>query len=236
MPNKNVLPAHQARSRESLRKLLLAATEVLGQHGVEGATIPRIAQHAGLTPGSVYRRFHDKDALLETAILRILERQDQSMKTGMTPLVTAQIPLPVFVEQIITGMVLTYRAKAPLLRAMKQFAQARSHTPFAKKACKLEVSYFERVVDVFMTHRDEIRHPDPRTAVSMALMMVVGTLFELVVFPSDMKAWKHLLPKDDQTLKKELTRAFLSYLDVANESTPSAAEKVDLQHNRKTDG
>jgi len=225
MPTKNVLPAHQARSRESLRKLLLAATEVLGQHGVEGATIPRIAQHAGLTPGSVYRRFHDKDALLETAILGILERQDQSMKTGMTPLVTAQIPLPVFVEQIITGMVLTYRAKAPLLRAMKQFAQTRSNTPFAKKASKLEVSYFERVVDVFMTHGDEIRHPNPRTAVSMALMMVVGTLFELVVFPSDLKAWKHLLPKDDQTLKQELTRAFLSYLGVENRPAPANTPK-----------
>jgi AcrR family transcriptional regulator len=225
MPTKNVLPAHQARSRESLRKLLLAATEVLGQHGVEGTTIPRIAQHAGLTPGSVYRRFHDKDALLETAILGILERQDQSMKTGMTPLVTAQIPLPVFVEQIITGMVLTYRTKAPLLRAMKQFAQSRSNTPFAKKACKLEVSYFERVVDVFMTHRDEIHHPNPRTAVSMALMMVVGTLFELVVFPTDLKAWKHLLPKDDQALKQELTRAFLSYLGVENRPASTNTEK-----------
>jgi len=214
MSKKTVLPAYQARSRESLRKLLQAAIEVLGQHGVEGATIPRIAHHAGLTPGSIYRRFHDKEALLETAILGILERQDESMKTGMTPLITAKIPLAVFSEQIITAMVVNYRAKAPMLRAMKQFAQTRRGTPFEKKACKLEVSYFERVVDVFLTHQDEIHHPDPRTAVSMALMMVVGTLFELVVFPSDLKAWKELLPKDDQALKKELTRAFLRYLGV----------------------
>jgi AcrR family transcriptional regulator len=214
MPKKTVLPAHQARSRESLRKLLIAATEVLGQHGVEGATIPRIAQHAGLTPGSVYRRFHDKDALIETAVLGILERQDEAMKTGMTPLVTAQIPLAVFVEQVITGMVVSYRAKASLLRAMKQFVQSRTNTPFAKKVGRLEVNYFERVVELFLSHRDEIHHPDPRIAVSMALMMVVGTLFQLVVFPTDLKAWKGLLPKDDKALKQELTRAFLSYLGV----------------------
>jgi hypothetical protein len=55
------------------QKPLKAAAEVLGQHGVEGATIPRIAKHAGLTPGAVYRRFPDKDALLETVILGILE-------------------------------------------------------------------------------------------------------------------------------------------------------------------
>jgi AcrR family transcriptional regulator len=218
MSKKTVLPAHQARSRESLRKLLIAATEVLGQHGVEGATIPRIAQHAGLTPGSVYRRFHDKDGLLETAILGILERQDEAMKTGMTPLATGQIPLAVFVEQVITGMVVTYRAKASLLRAMKQFVQSRANTSFTKKVCKLEVSYFERVVELFLSHRDEIHHPEPRIAVSMALMMVVGTLFQLVVFPTDLKAWKGLLPKDDKALKQELTRAFLSYLGVEAQS------------------
>jgi AcrR family transcriptional regulator len=215
MAEKKVLPAYQARSRESLRKLLEATTEVLGQHGVEGATIPRIAQHAGLTPGSVYRRFHDKDALLETAILGILEHQEESMRTGMTPIATAQVSLAVFAEQVITGMVVTYRSKAALLRAMKQFAQGRQNTPFAKKACKLEVSYFGRVVDVFLTHREEIRHPDPRIAVSTGLMMVVGTLFQLIVFPTaGLKEWKGLLPKDDQALKVELTRAFLSYLGV----------------------
>ncbi|MFI5106681.1 MAG: TetR family transcriptional regulator, partial [Terriglobales bacterium] len=47
------LAPQQARSRESLRKLLKAAAEVLGQHGLEGATIPRIARHAGLTPGAI---------------------------------------------------------------------------------------------------------------------------------------------------------------------------------------
>ena len=42
--------------------------------------------------------------------------------------------------------------------------------------------------------------------------MVVSTLFELVVLPQDLRAWRGLLPKDDQALKRELTRAFLSYL------------------------
>src|SRR5437868_3424328 len=56
MTDKTLAP-QQARSRESTRRLLKAAAEVLGQHGLEAATIPRIAEHAGLTPGAVYRRF-----------------------------------------------------------------------------------------------------------------------------------------------------------------------------------
>src|SRR5262247_4515900 len=123
---KNPLAPQQARSRESLRKLLKAAAEVLGQHGIEGATIPRIARHAGLTPGAVYRRFRDKDALLEAAILGILERQDERLKVGLTPAMTAKIPLDVFAEQIVGGMVTTYRAHAALLRACRQFTLARA--------------------------------------------------------------------------------------------------------------
>src|SRR6185369_13202095 len=102
---RKTLEPQQARSRESLRRLLKAATEVLGQHGVEGTTIPRIAQHAGLTPGSVYRRFHDKEALLETVILGVLERQDERLHASMTLEMAQQIPLPVFAEQLINGMV-----------------------------------------------------------------------------------------------------------------------------------
>lgn len=204
----------QERSRESLRKLQKATAEVLGQHGVEGTTIPRIAQHAGLTPGAIYRRFRDKDELLESTILGILERQEERMKNGITPEKAAQIPLPLFAEQVIGGMVITYRANAALLRAMRQFAQSRPHTPFWKKAGKIEARSFERVVNLFLAHRKEIKHPDPRTAISLAFMLVSSMLFDWVVMPVDVSAWKNFLPKDDQELKLELTRAFLSYLGV----------------------
>ena len=211
---RKTLEPQQERSRESLRRLLKAAAEVLGQHGVEGTTIPRIAHHAGLTPGAVYRRFHDKDALLETVILRILERQDERVRSGITPAAAARIPMTVLAEQFVGGMVTTYRLNAPLLRAMRIFVQGRANTPFWRKAIKLEVHAFERAVDLFVAHRKDIRHPDPRTAVSLAMLMVISTLFEIVVMPQDLGAWKGLLPKDDARLKGELTRAFLNYLGV----------------------
>src|SRR5437899_2360739 len=92
------LAPQQARSRESLRKLLKAAAAVLAHHGVDGATIPRIAAHAGLTPGAVYRRFKDKDALFESVILGILERQQEQL-LGTTADAARPIPLAVFADQ-----------------------------------------------------------------------------------------------------------------------------------------
>jgi AcrR family transcriptional regulator len=213
MARKTLAP-QQARSRESTRKLLKAAAEVLGQHGVEGATIPRIAEHAGLTPGAIYRRFHDKEALLETVILGILERQDERLRIALTPAMARQIPLSVFAEQLITNMLVSYRANAGLLRALRQFVKGRDNTAFYKKAVKLEMRTFEYLIELFLMHRKEIRHPEPKTAVSFAVIMLTSTLVELILVDHDLKNWQAVIPKDDQSLKRELLRSFLNYLGV----------------------
>lgn len=218
MAQKNSLAPQQARSRESLRKLLKAAAEVLGQHGVKGTTIPRIAQHAGLTPGAVYRRFPDKDALLETVILGILERQDERLRVALTPEMARQIPLAVFAEQMITSMLISYRASAGLLRAVRQFVQGRDQTAFYKKVAKQEMRSFEYMMELFLVHRKQIRHRDPQVAVAFALMTLSSTLIELILVDHDLRCWQAVIPKDDQTLKRELLRSFLSYLGVEPKS------------------
>ena len=189
-----------------------AAAEVLGQHGVEGATIPRIAAHAGLTPGAIYRRFNDKDALLEAVILGVLERQEERLRSGLTPDTAGQIPLHVFAEQLVHSLLISYRANAGQLRAMQQFVRSRVNTEFWNKACKLEVRSYNRIVALILANAGDIRHPKPRMAASLGLIMVISTLQEVILNTPEPKVWKGLLPMDDATLKKELTRAFLSYL------------------------
>jgi len=184
---------------------------VLGQQGVAGTTIPRIAARAGLTPGAVYRRFRNKDVLLETAILRILEDQHKFLALSLSVEAAAKIPFSTLAEQIINSLVLSYRANASLLRAVRQFLQEKEGSPFWKKASKLEMRTFEHLVGVFVTS-GEIEHADPRAAAALALVMLIGTLWEVVVSPGDVKLWKGLLPKDDTTLQVELTRSFLRYL------------------------
>jgi AcrR family transcriptional regulator len=216
---RQTLAPQQARSRESLGKLLKAAVEVLGQQGVAGTTIPRIAAHAGLTPGAVYRRFRNKDVLLETAILRILEDQDKLLRLSLTVEAAAEIPFATLAEQVINILVVSYRANASLLRAVRQFLQEREGTAFWKKASKLEIRTLEYLVAIFVTSGREIRHADPRAAAALGLMMVIGTLWEVVVNSGDIRLWKGLLPKDDRTLKRELVRSFLGYLGVERNFT-----------------
>ena len=211
---RRTLAPQQARSRESLSKLLKAVVEVLGQHGVAGTTIPRIAAHAGLTPGAVYRRFRNKDVLLETAILRILDDQNRILRLSLTVEAAAGIPLPTLAEQVINSLVVSYRVNASLLRAIRQLLQDNEGTLFWKKASTLEARTFEHLVTIFVTGRNEITHANPRAAAALGLVMVMGALWEIVVNPGSAKQWKDLMPKDDRALKRELVRAFLGYLGV----------------------
>jgi AcrR family transcriptional regulator len=210
----HTLEPQQARSRESLGRLLKAAIQVLGHHGLAGTTIPRIAALAGLTPGAVYRRFRNKDVLLETAILRILEDQDRHLRLSVTVATAAGIPLPALAEQFINSLVLSYRRNAGLLRAVRQFLQDREGTAFWKKGTRLEMRTFEHMVAVLVVSGGEIKHAEPRAATALGLVMVIGTLWEVLVNPGDAKLWKGLLPKDDEALGRELTRSFLAYLGV----------------------
>jgi len=220
MPKKEkTLEPQQERSRESLRRLLKAAAEVLGQHGLAGATIPRIAAHAALTPGAVYRRFRNKDVLLETMILQIMGDQDKILRQSITITMAAEIPAAVLAGQIISSLLVSYRRNAGLLRAIRQFAQGREGTPFWKKVTKLEVRTFEYVVDLLVASKGKICHSDPRTAVGLGVAMIVGALWELVVYPLNARVWKGFVPGSDKELQQELTRSLLSYL---------ATEKQDI--------
>jgi AcrR family transcriptional regulator len=171
-----------------------------------------------LTPGSIYRRFRDKDALLETVIIGILERQDERLRTMLTPDMARQIPLAVLAEQLINNLLVGYRANAGLMRALRKFAQGRDNTSFYRKVSGLEIRTCQYLVDLFMLHRKEIKHPDPQMAVSFALMMIISALRELIFVDHDMQSWQAVIPKDDQSLKRELLRSFLRYLGIEHKN------------------
>jgi hypothetical protein len=136
------------------------------------------------------------------------------LRHSITVDMAAEMPLAVLAEQIINAMLASYRSKAGLLRAVRQFVQDRQATTFGKKVTRLEVRSMDYGVELLVKSRGEIKHPDPRAAIGLAMVMTAGALWELVVNRPDRMVWKGLIPHDDRTLQRELTRSFLSYLGV----------------------
>lgn len=60
----------QARSRHTVEAVIVAAAQILVEQGYEGATTARIAERAGVSIGSLYQYFPNKEALIAALIER----------------------------------------------------------------------------------------------------------------------------------------------------------------------
>lgn len=212
--SKTVLPAHQTRSRESLARLLKAAAEVLNKEGLEGATIPRIATRAGLSPGTVYRRFPDKDALLREVCLRLLEENySQSKKLFMAER-WKTMSLAEMSRLVIAMTLRGHHLHRGLLRALLFFTLQHPDAAFVRKSEELEWQTFRDVGELLLTRRSEIRHPDPESAVRFAMLMVGIAAQGIFILPHHPTDFDRFLPDVEAQLERELPRMFLRYLGV----------------------
>jgi len=79
-------PAQQARSRETQAKIVAAARQALAGDGWEGLTVARVAGDAGVSVGSVYERFGDKDGLVRAVQHDVLDQVDAELRTAFRSL------------------------------------------------------------------------------------------------------------------------------------------------------
>jgi AcrR family transcriptional regulator len=213
---KKTLEPQQARSRESQARLMRAARQILNEKGLEAATVPRVAARAGLSAGSVYRRFPDKDAMLRSVILDFVQRVEASNAAVLTPKLAKLGGLSYFAELAVRSSVASHRKNARMLRAIRQFMLAYPDAAFDKKVVEVEVRSVQRVADFLLLKRKEISHPHPAKAVTFALMLLGFALQEIIVLDVLPEMEDPRLPRNDDELTRELTRVFLSYLGVDN--------------------
>ncbi|HXM19030.1 MAG TPA: helix-turn-helix domain-containing protein [Candidatus Tumulicola sp.] len=215
MVRKKTLEPQQARSKESQARLMRAAREILNEKGLEAATVPRVAARAGLSAGSVYRRFPDKDALIRSAVLDFVQRLEAANAAVLTPKLAKLGSLSDFAKMAVKTSLAAHRKNARMLRAIHQFILAHPDTAFKKKVVEVEVRSVQRVADFLLLKRKEIRHPHPAKAVTFALMLLGAALQEIVVLDVLPEMEDPRLPRNDDELARELTRVFLSYLGVS---------------------
>lgn len=231
---KTVLPAHQARSRKSLERLLEAARQILEEDGLERATIPRIAARAGLSPGAVYRRFPDKDALLREVCIRLFESNYERTKEKLSPEHWEGVSLADMARRVIATTIHGQRKHRGLLRAMFLFILQHPNAAFVRQGREFQGRVLREVGDLLLTRRDEIRHPEPEAAVKFGMLMV-GLLVQGVIVSAsgDPKRVTQILGGGEEVLERELPRMLLRYLGVEN-SESSTADKVSLHLGKRS--
>jgi AcrR family transcriptional regulator len=208
------LAPKQARSRDSFQKLLAAAREVVAEMGLQGATIPRIAARAGLSPGAIYRRFPDKDSLLQAVVLKTLQESDDATKGLLESEQIRNLTLEARAVWFVKGMITSHRNTPGLMRTVLHYVLIHPDPKFRKKADILQDRSFRRIVDFFLQKREEITHPQPDIAVPLALMMTGSTINAIIDLNTFFSENWAPLAKNDERLQHELTTALLAYLGI----------------------
>ncbi len=200
----------QARSRQTMERLLAAVLVVIEDKGLACVTLPEIAATAGLSTGSVYRRFTDKEALIRAAFLRLLEASQALNQASLPPDRFEGISLDDALNALARGLVAQYRGRTGLLKALDQFLEVQTDEVFRERALDMIEANMRRLVEALLPFRDQIAAEDSKRAITFALLSAI-TLIEVHKL-HDPLLWRRMLPLDDDALALETARAMGAYL------------------------
>jgi AcrR family transcriptional regulator len=204
-----VKPTHQARSQETLERLLEAAEELVAEKGFDSATVTEIVRRANSSVGAMYARFNDKDALLACLHERFCEQSIATTEAALDPARWEGASISEILTTALPFVVHVYRQKRGLIRAF--FVRGCADHTFAERAGRVGREISERLITLLMARRDEIKHPDPVLAVDFALRMTFDVLDQAALFADVPRTQVQLT---DEQFGEELTRLFLSYLGI----------------------
>lgn len=209
-PLRWVRPPKQARSQETLDRILDAAEALVQEKGFDDTPVAEIVARAGSSVGAFYSRFPDKDALLHALYERYLEQALATADEALDPERWLRSDVATIVASVVDFLVRIYREQEGLIRAFV----LRNHTDPAFRARRDRLSHrvSAGLAGLLATRRDEIRHPDPVRAGAFGMTLVFSTLDNTLLF-GEMRTGVAVL--SDADLAAELSRAFVAYLGAA---------------------
>ena len=205
-----IRPARQARSLETHERILDAAEELIADKGFDDVPVAEIARRAGFSVGAVYARFRDKAALLHCLLERFASEVRATADAAFDPAPLAgrrrggdrggadQLWCQ---DSPRADRNPARRAGTGVQRSGDRSADRASFLPTCARSSSPCCSS--------ASTRSVIQSPSWRRASRPRL--VLGLLKEVVLFAGP---GAYGVPRSDDRLARELTRALLGYLGV----------------------
>ena len=177
---RSVARPKQARSEDSLRRLLDAAESMLEERHFGEIAIADIAKRARSSVGGFYARFRDKDELLLALHERFVEQLETrfaSLEASVLQTGEAEgsaLELKQLLSPSLSFMFEIYRAHRGALTA---FASRASEN---RRLWKADMAFRNRVIARFtslmLRSRHAFNHPDPELAAELAVQLALALM------------------------------------------------------------
>jgi AcrR family transcriptional regulator len=161
--------ALQDRSAHTQDLLCDAAEALLREGGLARCTVQEVAARSGRSPGSVYRRFGDKNGMIEAVIERFLERAEADGEARLHAFGLRHLDLSSRLKALVDSAVDGRRDEHRLIEAMRETA-ANSSSPTLQaafeRARSASIDFAKRVLRECSS---EITRPNKERAIEFAV-------------------------------------------------------------------
>ncbi len=179
----------QERSRLTVEAILDAAARVFERHGYAAGTTNRIAERAGVSIGSLYQYFPNKDAILVALVERHLDEGAAAMGPVLAALVADAPPIEEGMRRLVEGMVALHRERPALHRVL--FEEAPRPPALRRRLGRMQAAAVDGVRMYLRAREDDVAR-DPALAARMVVQVVETVAHELVLRPGDAAVDAHV--------------------------------------------
>jgi len=202
-----VRPPRQARSQQTLDRLLDAAEAIIDEKGLDKATVAEIARRADSSVGAFYTRFSDKEGLLRCVLERFTEQAVATAESILEPERWANVSTREVLESMVLFMLGILRARRRLIVALLvRAAQDPSVSALGQRLHDRISDYMHALI----AHRGHaVTHPDPEMAVRLAVWMVLSAMESRVIYSGGGTAGL-----DDKVIAAQIAQMVVSYIGI----------------------
>lgn len=204
-----IKPPQQARSRQTLERLLGAAEELLEEADFEKVKVVEITEKAGVAAGSFYTRFAAKADLLQALYEHFLADIERTVAAAVIPLPGRAPSLAQRVGRSVRAVVELYRRRRAVARSVSLHHRLNPGAASGELEARIDAIHHQ-LAQFLLESRQEIRHADPGWAALFAVGLLELSCREKILFaqypaPAATRV-------SDERLVHELTRCIVGYL------------------------
>lgn len=168
----------QARAQRTVEIVLKATAQVFARRGYAGATTNHIAERAGVSIGTLYEYFPNKDALLVALMEAHLHEGEAVLASAMAEVAGKPHTLAETLRLLVRAMVDLHAHERDLHRVL--FEEA----PLPRQLRRMLVEIEERItaqVEMLLRHAPEVSVPDPALAAAIVVKTVESLTHNVVI-------------------------------------------------------
>jgi AcrR family transcriptional regulator len=164
-------PRRQERGKKRMAELLRAAGQVFADVGYENATTNAIAARAGVSPGTLYQFFPNKEAIAE-ALANAYAAEDLALES-VFELSDAELPLRDLIDRLVDPF-LEFRRDAPGFEAL--FVGSVVSRELAERIQAFHQQKKQRIADVIQMRAPQLSAKRIQIAAETSLQIVKAML------------------------------------------------------------